>query len=156
MKSLILTGSSKTSKQKNELKAILTKHRPTSQVQANIIEKSVLNVLLSRALASTASQQAKPTGKTDTLTKLERFLDKLSNINEARVKQLAHKVKFELLKKRMQQPMKNLQLDLIKTFRNIVVEKQKNEAIKPEDNTAFELALDRKNRMVSFMSSMCL
>lgn len=159
MKSLILTDSEKGCKQKKELKAILTKHLPKSQVQANIIEKSVLNVLQSRGLVETASQQEnhkKDNEKADTLTQLERRLDRLSNNNEKTMKMLACNVKYELLKKRMQQPMKNLQVDLIKTFKNIVVEKQKSETIKPEDEIAFELALDRKKRLLSFMRNMCL
>lgn len=158
MASLIDNGSDRTRKQVKEWKAFISKNRPTTQTQANIIETSIINELQYRDLLDINSQQThsnKCTGKTDTLTKLERRLDSLSNSNQSRMKVLAYIVKYELLKKRMQEPVKCLQVDLIKTFKNILIEEQQNEARKPEDNR-FEEALDRKTRLVTFMKSMCL
>lgn len=160
MASIIDNGSDRTRKQVKEWKAFISKNRPTTQTQANIIETSVLNELQYRNLVNLNSQQTcskKCVGKTDTLTKLERRLDLLSNSNQSRMKVLAYLVKYELVKRRMQEPVKCLQVDLIKAFRNILVEEQQqNEARKAEENSRFEEALDRKTRLISFMKSMCL
>lgn len=161
MASIIDIGSDKTREQVKEWKAFISKNRPTTQTQANIIEKSVLNELQYHDFVSISSQQEsskKCTGKSDTLSKLERRLDSLSNSNQARMKVLAYIVKYELVKKRMQEPVKSLQVDLIKAFKNILLEEQQNEARKPKNNSnrRFEEALDRKTRLISFLKSMNL